>query len=143
VADALSAWQPTIDRIKAQVPALKAVLAAWDLAMVEERSQVTPAAFVIYDGEDPVEQSSTGKHVLEDQRFIVVLSVRNARDVLGGTGARDSALALRASINLALAGWAPSPQHRPFQRDKGAPRPHYTTGFAYLSTAYTTRSANP
>lgn len=143
MADALSAWQPTIDRLKGQVPALHAVLAAWDLATVEERSQVTPSAFVIYDGEDPVEQAGHGKKVLEDQRFIVVLAVRNAKDTLGGTGAREDALALRGAILQALSGWQPTPQHRPFQRDKGAPRPHYTPGFAYLSTAFVTRSSNP
>lgn len=143
MADALTAWQPIIDRLKDQVPALHAVLGAWDLASVAERSQVVPAAFVIYDGEDPVDQSSTGKRVLEEQRFIVVLAVRNAKDVLGGSGVREAALGLRASITAALAGWQPTPSHHPLKRDKGAPRPHYTTGFAYLSTAFTTRSTNP
>ncbi len=143
MADALTAWQPIIDRIKAQVPALHAVLAAWDLATVVERSQVTPAAFVIYDGEEPVDSAGNGKRILEDQRFIVVLAVRNSIDVLGGTGAREDALALRGAILAALSGWQPTPQHRALQRAKGAPRPHYTTGYAYLPTVFETRSSNP
>lgn len=143
MADALSAWQPILDRLKAQVPALHEVLAAWDLATVEERSQNVPAAFVIYDGEDPVDLAGHGKRVMEDQRFLVVLAVRNARDILAGTGVREDALALRAAIHLALDGWQPTPQHRPLQRAKGAPRPHYTPGFAYLTSAYETRSSNP
>jgi hypothetical protein len=119
------------------------VLAAWDLATVLERSQITPAAFVIYDGEEPVDSAGQGKRILEDQRFLVVLAVRNAQDVLSGTGAREDALVLRGSLLAALSGWQPTPQHRPLQRAKGAPRPYYTTGYAYLPTAFETRSSNP
>lgn len=143
MADALSAWQPIVDRIKAEVPALKAVHAVWDLASVEEQSQVTPAAFVLYDGEDPVDVAGNGKRVMESQRFIVVLALRNAKDVLTGLGVREDALALRSAILAALSGWQPTTQHRPLQRTKGAPRPLYTPGFAYLPTAYATRSSNP
>lgn len=143
MSDALTAWQPIVDRIKAEVPALKAVHAVWDLASVVEQSQVVPAAFVIYDGEEPIDSVGNGKRVMEDQRFIVVLAVRNSRDVLSGAGVREGALALRASLLAALSGWQPTPDHRPLQRAKGAPPPRYTTGFAYLPTFFTTRSANP
>lgn len=142
MADALSIWQPICDRIRAQVPALKAVLPAWDLASVVERSQVTPAVFVVYDGEDVADQVG-GKKVLESQRFIVVLAVRNAADTLGGSGAAEDARAIRAAIYAALSGWVPSPEHRPLTRARSSVRPHYTPGFAYLPTAFETKSFFP
>ena len=141
--DALSVWQPICDRIKDQVPALKAVLPVWDLASVIERSQVTPAVFVLYDGEDPADQASNGKKVLEDQRFVIVLAIRNASDTLGGSGAAEDARVLRAGIYAALSGWVPGPEHRPMTRARSGYRPHYTPGFAYLPTAFETKSFFP
>jgi len=143
MADALTAWQPIVDRIKTEVPALKAVHPVWDLASVVEQSQVNPAVFVVYDGEEPVDSVNNGKRVMEDQRFIIVLVVRNAKDVLGGSGARESAVALRGDVLRAVSGWQPTSEHRPLQRAKGSPPPHYTPGFAYLPTTFTTRSTNP
>lgn len=143
MADALSIWQPICDRIKDRVPGLKAVLPAWDLASVVERSQATPAVFVVYDGEDVVDQVSNGRKVMESQRFIVVLAVRNAKDALGGTGAAEDAQALRAAIYQALCGWVPGTEHRPLTRARTNYRPHYTPTFAYLPTAFETRSFFP
>lgn len=143
MADALTVWQPICDRIKDQVPALKRVLPAWDLASVVEQSQVVPAVFVIYDGEDVVDQVPNGKKVLEDQRFIVVLAIRNASDTLGGSGAAEDAKAIRASIYAALSGWVPGPEHRPLTRAQANYRPHYTPGFAYLPTIFKTKSFFP
>ena len=143
MADALSIWQPICDRIKAQVPALKRVSAAWDLASVVEQSQVHPAAFVIYDGEDVADQTPNGTKVMESQHFVVVLVVRNAKDALGGTGAAEDALAIRAGIYAALSGWKPGPEHRPLLRARANYRPHYTPGFAYLPTAFETKSFFP
>lgn len=141
MADALEAWQPICDRIKAQVPGLRAVLPAWDLAAVTERTQVVPAVHVVYDGEDPIEQS--GRRVLEEQRFLVVIVVRNVRDCLGGSGAAEDAKVLRAKVLEALTGFSPTPNHKPMQRAKARATPHYTPGFAYLPIAFTTRSTNP
>jgi len=143
MADALSIWQPICDRIRAQVPALKAVLPAWDLASVVERSQVTPAVFVVYDGEDVADQVSNGKTVLESQRFVIVLAVRNASDTLGGSGAAEDAMAIRTAIYAALSGWVPGPAHRPMTRARSGYRPHYTPGFAYLPVAFETKSFVP
>jgi len=143
MADALSIWQPICDRLRSAVPALKKVAAAWDLASVVEQSQVTPAAFVIYDGEDMADQASTGKKVLESQQFVVVLAVRNAADTLGGSGAAEDARAIRAGIYAALSGWKPGPEHRPMTRARTRYHPHYTPGFAYLPTAFETKSFFP
>lgn len=143
MADALTVWPTICDRIKDQVPALKAVRPVWDLASVTEQSQVSPQAFVVYDGEDVVDQSSTGTKVLESQRFIVVLAIRNASDTLGGSGVAGDAVALRSQINTALAGWKPGPEHRPMTRARTNIRPHYTPGFAYLPTSFETKSFFP
>jgi len=143
MADALSAWTPICNRVKDQVPALKAVLPAWDLASVVERSQITPAVFVVYDGSEPSDQASNGTKVLEAQRFVVVLVVRNAADTLGGTGVAGEAETLRAGVINALSGWKPTPEHRPMTRARGNYRPHYTPGFAYLPTTFETKSFFP
>lgn len=143
MADALSVWQPICDQIKAQVPGLKAVLPAWDLASVVERSQITPAVFVVYDGSEPVDQAVNGKKVLEAQRFVIVLAVRNAADTLGGTGVAGEAETLRAGVFNAISGWKPGPDHRPMERARGNYRSHYTSGFAYLPTLFETKSFFP
>ena len=143
MADALSAWQPICDRLTSQVPGLKVVKPTWELASVVEQSQVVPAAYVVFDGADPREQAGHGKKVLEGQRFIVVLAVRNARDVLGGSGAAADASPLLAAIAAALSGWKPTPAHGELMRVAGAPRPHYTPGFAYIALLFETRSFFP
>lgn len=142
MADAFSAWQPILDRVKAQVPGLKAVLPAWDLASIEERSQVCPAAFVLLDHELPIDSADKGAKQMVAQRFLVVLSLRNAQDTLGGTGIRNEAGTLLRGIAAALSGWAPTPDHRPLKRI-GGPRNLYTPGYAYLPLGFETRTFFP
>ena len=52
VSDYLFIEQLLIDRVTAVVPDLKAVLTASDLAAMEEAMQITPAAHVIYLGDE-------------------------------------------------------------------------------------------
>lgn len=142
MADPLAPWTPLMDRIKAQVPNLAGVYSAWELASVVERSQLSPSVAVLFNGETPVDTTATGDRSMMAVSYLVVLSIRNAQDTLGGIGIITQAGALLDALATAIAGWAPAPEFRPFKRAK-APKPYYTPGFAYIPLAFETRSVRP
>lgn len=139
LADYLAAEAAIIGRLKEQVAGFAGVLGAGDLGAVEEKSQQTPAAHVLYDG-DVVAGGGDGRGgnnaaQMVMQRWMVVVAVRNARDPLGGTGARADAGPLITGVIRALSGWAPTEFHRPLRRVQ-APRPGYNKGFAYFPLVF-------
>lgn len=142
VADYLSAEPLIVARLRDQVEAVPDanVLTAADLAGVEARAQHTPALHVIYDGDEPAGeagQSEYGDTQVVQQRWLVVVAVRSARDTLGGAGARALAGPLLVAVIQALAGWRPSADHSPMVR-ANAPRPVFDAGFAYYPQLYRT-----
>lgn len=122
-------------RLESAVTSLKKVAPAVSLAMLEERSATSPAAYVIYDGDTPADQTSRYLDATAKQRWLVVLAIRNQRDTDGGGGVRDEAGPLLAKIIDALRGWYPKDGIRPPRRVT-APRPGYTTGFGYYPLAF-------
>lgn len=125
-----------IERLKCAVPEFRDVLGMADLAAMQESSQSTPAAHVIYQG-DSIPASSEKSQVitLVEQTWLVVVAVRNARDTRGGSGAREEAGVLITDTIKALSGWNPAPELRPLVR-VNAPRPGFNAGFAYFPLAF-------
>ena len=134
LANYLSAEGLIIARLKARLPAVRAVLSAADLVGVEERSQITPALHVLYDG-DTV-QESPGRAQSVGQRWLVIVAVRNVRDQMGGSAARADAGALLTQVIQALQYWAPSPQHGKLMR-ANAPKAHQGE-YSYFPLAFVT-----
>lgn len=138
--DYLAAEPLIVARLQAQVAGVPAahVLTAADLAGVEARAQITPSLHVLYDGDEPAGeagQSETGDTQIVQQRWLVVVAVRSARDTRGGSGARALAGPLMVAVIQALAGWRPSADHGPMIR-ASAPRPLFDPGFAYYPQLY-------
>lgn len=141
IADYLSAEAPIIARLRAEVSGLRTVLGAADIAELEEAAVPTPAAFVIYDGDEIPEgegaRAGAGTAQRVTQRWYVVVAVRNARDALGGSAARAEAGPLISQAIAALAGWQPTADHRPLRR-AGAVPPGFSKGFGYFPILFTT-----
>ena len=141
VTDHLMAEPLLIARIEDQVPDLRAVLSAADLAGVKAASQVTPAVHVLYGGDDvPTREGDrgwTGKPQKILQRWMAVVAVRNARTQRTGAAAREDAGPLLSQLIGALAGFQLDPALGPLKRIP-APQPAYDAGFAYFPTLWTT-----
>lgn len=126
-----------IARLKASVPAARAVLAAEDLADVQERSQVAPALHVIYGGYRVTEASENGRTAATEQTWIVVVVVKGAGQRGDAAAAlRASAAALVTPVLSALMGWRPAERMRPMKLANG-PRPVFSSGFAYFPLTFT------
>lgn len=96
-----------IERLKAQVPGLKAVGGAADLDAALTGAVAVPAAFVIPLSDDSALQPHTGSYDETDRwEFGVVLALANLRDARG-EAALASLAPMRAAVRAALAGWAP------------------------------------
>ena len=105
------ALQPVIDRLVANVPALRTVQGAAELAaLLAAKTPITgrPFAHVVPNGIRGAEVSATtGLFVqMVDHLFAVYLTIPATAD-RAGTKALPDALALQNSIIDALAGWAP------------------------------------
>lgn len=140
IADYLAAEALIIARLEDRLAAdgVK-VLAAADLAGVEERKQIVPAVHVLYDGDRLGQSVSRGIQHQVYQRWFAVVAVRNARGQATGAAARSAAGPLITKTIQALAGWAPSSDHQPLVR-VSAPRPRFSPGgFAYFPLAFETR----
>ena len=144
IADYLSAEPAIITRLKDVQLAIgfKSVLGVADLASIEEATQQDPAAHVIYNGDilPGGAGSSAGNSSAQVavQRWLVVIAVRNVRNVKSGSGARAEAGTLISKVIAALNGWAPTASHRPMRRVQ-APRPGYNKGFAYFPLMFETQ----
>ena len=123
-----------IARIKAAVPGFRAVLGMADLASMQEAGQTTPAAHVIYQGDayPPGAGSSTR---LVEQTWLVVVAVRNVRDTVGGSAAREEAGVLISQVLTALSGWRCAPEEKPLTLVT-PPRPGFNAGYAYFPLAF-------
>lgn len=122
-------------RIEASVAGLKAVLGAADLAGVSEAAQITPAVHVLYDGDEVVTRGGDSVAVAVNQRWLVVVAVRNVRNQATGDAARAEAGELIWEVLRAVQGWQPAADLGPLARVNG-PAPAYISGFAYFPLAF-------
>lgn len=139
----LAAEELILARLSAVLGTDAKALAARDLAGVKESAQITPAVHVILDGDTPKGQAVRGKHCTVEQRWLLVVVTRSARDARSGAGARDAAGPLITGVLNAMSGWSP-PESRfqPFSRTATNYRPQYSPGgFFYFPLAFATEFA--
>lgn len=98
-----------IERLKAQVPGLKAVGGAADAQAVRAGAIALPAAYVIPQADKTTPMDMTGRYAETDViEFGVALVVSNLRDARG-EHAIASLAPVRAAVRAALSGWVPDP----------------------------------
>lgn len=128
-----------IARIVAQVPALKFVQGAAELAAaMQGGAPQTPCAYVLLASERaPGAYGSSEAHVQTVQATVnVVLVLRNARAQGLGAQASDDLVALVAAVRNAILGWSPQPQASGFDL-AGGRLENYTNATVWWSEAYT------
>lgn len=101
-----------IERLKANIPALRNVSTAADLASAKIDAKQFPCAYVLL----LAEQGGAARYMTglvaqqRIQRIGVVLAVRNVRDAVGSAASVDMD-ALRTQTDAALFGWKPDEAH--------------------------------
>lgn len=108
-----------------------------EMQSVEERSQRTPALYVVFDGFRPTRATAGGRVQELTLRWLVVIAVRNVTSTRG-THAQEDAGALLARILPALQAFRPDAEHTPLVMSADTPAPVYREGFAYVPTAWET-----
>ena len=119
------------------------VYSAGEYATVEEGSQLTPAAAVIYNGYEVGDEVGQGVQQAVDLQFLVVLVTRSAADFSSGGGAREDVSPIFDALLPAVLGWRPQLPGGAFPspfRLAAAPGAQVSSqGFAYWPTAFTIR----
>ncbi len=133
--DYLAAAPLIIIRLKAKVPGFIEVDSRLDQTELEALTLRAPAAYVLYDGDQPGDSGEFGDQVIL-QRYLVLIVVRNIRQAVTGEGIRSEAGPLLAATLAALSGWQPGPGFGRLQRIPG-PRPDYSIGYAFYPLLYT------
>ena len=109
-----------ISRLKAQIPALKIISGAAELAKAEADLKQTPSAFVI-ELSDRASENKTGTMVVSQNntaRFAVIIATKNLRD-FRGQHAKTDLRTIRADIIEALLGWQPDADFDPIEKREG------------------------
>lgn len=116
----------------------KRVLSAADMASIEESAQITPCVYVIYAGHTPLKSYANG--VIQDieQRWIVVITTRNARATVDGKAVREDAEPIINAVIEALMGFKPDPSGSALSLSSSE-APVYRTGFGYFPFSFTRR----
>ncbi len=129
-----------IDRLIDQVPELRAVEGAQSLNGVAASSRSSPMAAVIWGGETPLtgDNYRVGRGQIIDQQWMILLVVRNARNVGTGGGIRAEAGPLLIKINSALQNWKPAPGFGRLIK-MATPGPRYEDGYGFFALRYSTR----
>lgn len=119
------------------------VYSAGEYATVEEGSQLTPAAAVIYNGYEVGDEVGQGIQQAVDLQFLVVLVTRSAVDFANGGGAADDVSPIFDALLAAVMGWRPTLPDGVFPSPfRLAAAPGATVsqqGFAYWPVAFTIR----
>lgn len=141
VEDWLAAEELIVTRLKTEMPELKTVTTAAEIAAVEKMRQLAPAAIVIYDGDDvrqgPQAKPNRGQNEIVSQRWLVIIAVQNVADQRGGSGARRVAGPLISRAKRTLAGFDLGlPGVRPLQ-SASAPGPAFESGYGYFPLLFT------
>ena len=125
------------DRLRAQVPELRQVRMAVSIAELGDITPAAPAAWVIWDGDQIADDARSGASQCVDQRWLVVLIVRSAREADAGGGVVAEAGRLMSEALSALMGWAPTGGMA--LRRTSAPTPGYQAGYGYYPIAFNCR----
>jgi hypothetical protein len=98
-----------IERVRAQVPALRVVGQAADLASaLKQRPSIMPVAYVVaQERARPADRNSGGLLQQVDAQIIVITFVAHAGESREGASSRRLMDTLIAATRLALVGWRP------------------------------------
>ncbi len=142
--DHLALEEPIVTRLREEIEELKTVTTAAELEDVANmRQRPTPAAIVIYDGDDVLQQPDAtvgrGAHDVVLQRWLVVLAIQNVRDQRHGSAMRRDGGPLIRRVMDALRGWQPPVGGvRPLVR-VSAPGPAFEAGYGYFPIMFHAR----
>lgn len=138
-ADELAIEATLVAHLTAGLPGVH-VLSAVDLESVEEHSQPTPAVHVIYHDTLVAEAESgrtfNGAHQVARQIWVIVVCVRNVRELHRGACARREAGPLISQVRALLSGWRPPVQGVSPLRRINLFRYAAANGFAYFPLAF-------
>jgi len=136
--DYLSAEFLIIERLENTISGIK-ILSTAELASVSDRSQITPAIHVIYAG-DKVESEGgqMRSHIFIRQKWLVVLAVRDIRDIRNGATKNSMAGEILLQMHTFLAGYQLSKDHGFLRREPG-PSPRYLKNFVRFPLMFSTK----
>ena len=126
-----------VERLRASVPELRQVRMAVSIAELGEITPAAPAAWVVWDGDQIADDARSGASQSVDQRWLVVLIVRSAKEADAGGGVVTEAGPLMSEVLSALMGW--TPMGGMALRRTTAPTPGYQAGYGYYPLAFTCR----
>lgn len=125
--DFLAAEGAILARLEEMVPGVR-ILSAADLAGIKAGRQVTPAIYLLLDNIRPESSAARGRALRIRQRWAVVVTVRNVREIKSGAGARQEAGPMITQCIQALSGWTPAEGHTPLLLAETNMRPGYQEG---------------
>lgn len=134
--DYFSAQALIVSQLMEQLPELRVVRGARDLASVREGVVTAPAAYVLYDGLDV--RLGAGREQMVEQKWMVLSVVRHLQDALFGVGERQEAGPLLLRVCQTLLGWQPGPEHGALSM-MNAPPPSFHDGFGFYPLRFTSR----
>lgn len=133
----LFAAQPLIiAHLTDQVTGVRLVQGIRDLSALHERPGTTPAAYVMYDGQEL--RMGAGQAQVVDQKWLIMVVTRHVRDTIQPSGERQEAGPLLIHVCRALLGWRPGSEYGAFSL-VNAPNPSFRDGFGYYSLRFITR----
>ncbi|MBF0401474.1 MAG: hypothetical protein HQL90_11975 [Magnetococcales bacterium] len=134
--DLFAAQRLIINQLTAQVPGVRQVQGIRELAALHERPGTTPAAYVMYDGQEL--RMGAGQAQVVDQKWLVVLVTRHVRDNTHHNNERQEAGPLLVHVCRTLLGWQPGPDYGALSLIP-APNPSFRDGFGFYSLRFSTR----
>lgn len=140
IAEALEAR--LIDKLK-DAGLVSYVYSAGEFAQVEEDSQLTPAAAVIYNGYEVGDEVGNGVQQAVTLQFLVVLVTRSATGFARGSGAAEDVSPIFDALLAAVIGWRPPLEDgvfpSPFKLAAAPGAAVSSQGFAYWPVAFNIR----
>lgn len=125
------------ERLLQELPQMRSVRTASGLAEVAHLTPDAPALILCWDGDAGMQDN--GCLVTVEQRWIVAVAVRSARDTAGGSGVIEAAGPLFSAVLAALAGWKPDLPGAGRLRRVEAPRPGFDAGYGLFPLAFLLR----
>ena len=115
------------------------VFAASQMALIDERQQIVPAIYVVFDGYDPTQSVGNGRVQQIEQHWTITVAVRNAYGQVSAEGVRNDAEPLLALVLAALCGWTPGAEFSGMVLAPGG-APVFGEGFGYFPLHFRTRT---
>ncbi|MEO5362454.1 MAG: hypothetical protein H7838_02330 [Magnetococcus sp. DMHC-8] len=138
--DLFAAQGPIMARLTGQVPGLRLVQGVREMGALQERPGITPAAYVLYDGQDVRMQADQAQVV--DQKWLILVVIRHVRATVqpqADNGERQEPGPLLIHVCRALLGWRPGPEFGALSL-LNAPNPSFRDGMGLYSLRFATRT---